>query len=151
MSGGATYTIEGVPLANWKLQFAMFPSTQGDYFHTMNIPLLEGRTFTVNDRSDAPLVVIINQSMAQHAWAGQQAIGKRMHVGNPHKGYPWATVVGIVADTKLGSRDEPSADQWYYPAQQPAIFDGSDVAAALSGPASGYVTLRSALPPEQMI
>jgi hypothetical protein len=95
MSGGATYTIEGVPLANWKLQFAMFASTQGDYFHTMNIPLLEGRTFTVNDRSDAPLVEIINQSMAQHAWAGQQAIGKRMHVGNPHKGYPWAKVVGL--------------------------------------------------------
>ncbi len=150
MSGGATYTIEGVPVASWKLQFAMFASTQGDYFRAMSIPLLDGRTFTINDRADAPLVVIINQSMAQHSWPGQQAIGKRMHVGNPHKGYPWATVVGIVADTKLGSRDEPSADQWYYPAQQPAIFDGSDAAAGLSGPASGYVTLRSALPPEQM-
>jgi predicted permease len=150
MSGGATYTIEGVPAASWKLQFAMFASTKGDYFHAMSIPLLEGRTFTVNDRSDAPLVVIVNQSMARHSWPGQQAIGKRMHVGNPQKGYPWATVVGIVADTKLGSPDEPSADQWYYPAEQPATFSGSDVAAELTGPVSGYITLRSALPPEQM-
>jgi predicted permease len=150
ISGGATYTIEGVPVASWKLQFAMFASTQGDYFRALSIPLLEGRTFTANDRSGTPLVVIVNQSMARHSWPGQQAIGKRMHVGNPHKGYPWATVVGIVADTKLGSPDEPSADQWYYPAEQPATFDGSDVAAALTGPVSGYITLRSALPPEQM-
>jgi putative ABC transport system permease protein len=150
MSGGAAYTIEGVPVASWKLQFAMFASTQGDYFRAMSIPLLEGRTFTVNDRSNAPLVVIVNQSMARHSWPGQQAIGKRMHVGNPRKEYPWATVVGIVADTKLGSRDEPSADQWYYPAQQPATFNGTDMAAELTGPAGGYITLRSALPPEQM-
>jgi predicted lysophospholipase L1 biosynthesis ABC-type transport system permease subunit len=88
--------------------------------------------------------------MARHSWPGQQAIGKRMHVGNPQKGYPWATVVGIVVDTKLGARDEPSADQWYYPAEQPATFSGSDVAAELTGPVSGYITLRSALPPEQM-
>jgi ABC-type antimicrobial peptide transport system permease subunit len=59
-------------------------------------------------------------------------------------------VVGIVADTKLGSRDEPSADQWYFPAQQPATLSGSDVAENLTGPAGGYITLRSALPPEQM-
>jgi predicted permease len=150
MSGGAAYTIEGVPVASWKLQFAMFASTQGDYFRAMSIPLLEGRTFTANDRSNAPLVVIVNQSMARHSWPGQQAIGKRMHVGNPRKEYPWATVVGIVADTKLGSRDEPSADQWYYPAQQPATFNGTDMAAELTGPAGGYITLRSALPPEQM-
>jgi predicted permease len=150
VSGGAAFTIEGVPVASWKLQFAMFASVQGDYFRTMGIPLLEGRTFTVNDLSTAPLVVIVNQSMARHSWPRQQAIGKRMHVGNPQKGYPWATVVGIVADTKLGARDEPSADQWYSPAKQPATLYGSDVSANLSGPASGYITLRSALPPEQM-
>jgi putative ABC transport system permease protein len=150
VSGGAAFTIEGVPVASWKLQFAMFASVQGDYFRTMGIPLLEGRTFTVNDLSNAPLVIVVNQSMARHSWPGQQAIGKRMHVGNPQKGYPWATVVGIVADTKLGARDEPSADQWYSPAQQPATLYGSDVSANLSGPASGYITLRSAQPPEQM-
>ena len=150
VTGGAAYTIEGVPVASWKLQFAMFASTQGDYFRAMGIPLLEGRTFSVNDRSNAPLVVIVNQSMARHSWPGQQAIGKRMHAGNPHKGYPWATVVGIVADTKLGARDEPSVDQWYIPAQQPAILFGSDAPENLSAPAGGYITLRSALPPEQM-
>jgi predicted permease len=149
--GGAAYTIEGVPAASWKLQFAMFSSTYGDYFRAMSIPLLDGRTFTMDDRSNAPLVVIVNQSMARHSWPGQRAIGKRMHVGNPQKDYPWATVIGIVADTKLGSRDEPSADQFYIPATQPATLYGTQFSGNLTRAADGYITLRSTLPPEQMI
>jgi putative ABC transport system permease protein len=148
---GATYTIEGDPVESWKLKFSMFAATYGDYFRAMGIRLLDGRYFTPDDRSDQPLVVIVNQSMAKHSWPGQRAIGKRMHVGNPHKGLPWATVVGVVADTKVGSRDEPSNDQWYFPAQQPAILYGSASAGKLTGPGGGYITLRSALSPEQMI
>ena len=149
-SGRATYTIEGGPISQWQQKFAAFAIIYADYFHAMGIPLLEGRTFTLDDRSDAPLVMIVNQSMARHSWPGQSAIGKRMHAGNPHKGLSWATVVGVVADTKLGSRDEPSGDQWYAPAQQPAILSSSANSNTLTMPAGGYITLRSALPPEYM-
>jgi putative ABC transport system permease protein len=148
---GAAYTIEGVPASRWKLKFAMFSSTYGDYFRALGIPLLEGRYFTMEDRADAPLVVIVNQSMARHSWPDQRAVGKRMHVGNPKKGLPWATVVGVVADTKLGSRDEPSTDQFYTPDQQPATLFGSASSEILTNAAGGYITLRSAFPPEQMI
>lgn len=143
--------IEGLPAENWKLQFAMFSVTYGDYFRAMSIPLIDGRYFTTDDRSNAPLVVIVNESMAKHSWPGQQAVGKRIHVGNPQKGYPWATVVGVVADTKLGSPDEPGGDQWYFPAEQPATLYGTDASVNLTSPDGGFVTLRSALPPEQMI
>ena len=88
--------------------------------------------------------------MAKHSWPGQRAIGQRMHVGNPKQPLPWATVVGVVADTKMGSRDQPSDDQWYMPAQQPATLNGTEPAGKLTDPASGYITLRSSLPPEQM-
>jgi predicted permease len=147
--GGVGYTIEGAPIDTWKLKFAMFAITYGDYFRAMSIPLLDGRYFTTDDRSDSSLVVIVGQSMAEHSWPGQRAVGKRMHVGNPHKGLPWATVVGVVADTKVGSPDEPSKDQLYLSAEQPAILFGSD---ASDHPilTSGFITLRSALPPEQM-
>jgi hypothetical protein len=117
----------------------------------MDIPLLEGRYFTADDRVDAPLVVIVNQSMAKHCWPGEHAVGKRLHVGNPHKGLPWATVVGVVADTTLGARDQPAADQWYIPVEQPAVLYGSGAKENLIQPAGGYVTLRSSLPAEQMV
>jgi predicted lysophospholipase L1 biosynthesis ABC-type transport system permease subunit len=88
--------------------------------------------------------------MAKHSWPGQRAIGKRMHVGNPQKGLPWATVVGVVADTKLGARDEPSIDQWFTPAEQPATLDGIEASGKLTVPAGGYIALRSAFPPQQI-
>jgi putative ABC transport system permease protein len=150
-TGQAAYTIEGVPVANWKLTFASFGTVSGDYFRAIGIPLMAGRYFTRDDRANTPLVVIVNASMAEHCWPGQSPIGRRMHVGNPRKGYPWATVIGVVADTKLGARDEPSGDQWYAPDEQPATLFGNNVTEALLQPASGYLVVRTALPPEQMI
>jgi putative ABC transport system permease protein len=114
----------------------------------MGLPLLAGRYFTPEDSSGAPLVVIVSQSMARHSWPGQSAIGKRIHVGNPRKGLPWATVVGVVADAKFGPRDEPGVDQWYAPAQQPALLSGSGASGALTNAAGGCIALRSSLPPE---
>src|SRR5271163_1418963 len=149
-AGMAAYTIEGQPVEGWKLKFAPFAVTYGDYFQALSIRLLDGRYFTLDDGPDQPLVVIVNQSMARHCWPGQRAIGKRMHVGNPHKGLPWAIVVGIVADTKLASPDQPSDDQWYTPAEQPATLYNLDAPGKLANPAGGYIVLRSALPPEQM-
>jgi len=150
-SGGASgYSIEGVPLNRWKLQFANFEIVDGDYFKAMSIPLREGRMFNANDRNDAPLVVIVNETMARHCWPGQDAVGKRMHAGNPKKGLPWATVVGVVADTKIGALDRPNVDQWYIPAQQPAIMAGAQSTGTLTDPESGFIVLRSALPPKQM-
>jgi predicted permease len=148
---GSAYTIEGEPIDKWKLKFSMFTITDGDYFRTMGIPLIEGRYFSEKDNANAPLVIIVNQSMARHCWPGQQAIGKRMHAGNPKKGLPWLTVVGIVGDTKLGPRDEPTQDQWYVSEEQPASLGISDPSGNLPSPVGGYIAVRSALPPEQMI
>jgi putative ABC transport system permease protein len=149
--GRGAYTIEGQPVEGWKLQWAVFATISGDYFKSLGIPLIAGRTFTPADRANAPLVVIVNRSMAQHYWPGQSAIGKRMHVGNPHKGLPWATIVGVVADTKVAAPDSPNEEQWYIPIEQPQILFGADPAANLVNPAGGFITLRSTLPPEQMV
>jgi putative ABC transport system permease protein len=146
----AAFTVEGVSAEQWKLKFAAFNNVYGDYFNAMGISLIEGRTFTVHDDSNAPLVVIVSQSMAKDCWPGQSPIGKRMHVGNPQKPLPWATVIGVVADTKM-PRDTPSIDQWYTPMNQPATLYGSGIPGNLSGPPSGYITMRSAVDPANMV
>jgi predicted permease len=140
--GGSGYTVEGESEATWKLQFAMFSVVYGEYFRGIGIPLREGRYFDAEDRANSLPVVIVNQSMARHRWPGQSAIGKRLHAGGPKNRLPWATVVGVVGNTKLGSRDEPDKDQWYVPAEQPATLDGTFD--------SGYIVLRSSIAPEQM-
>jgi putative ABC transport system permease protein len=89
--------------------------------------------------------------MAKHCWPGERALGKRMHAGNPQKPLPWATVVGVVADTKMGSPDEPSNDQWYTPVEQPTTLTNATASGKLTDAAGGFIALRSALPPEQMI
>jgi putative ABC transport system permease protein len=147
----SAYTIEGQPIEGWTLRFAAFGVVSGDYFRALGIPLLKGRVFTPNDRSGAPLVIVVSESMARDSWPGQDALGKRMHVGNPKKGLPWATVVGVVADTSLGARDEPAGDQWYAPVEQPEILSAPSASGELVVPEFGYIAIRSALPPEQMI
>ncbi len=148
--GRAAYTIEGQPTEGWKLQFATFGSVYGDYFKSLGIALQEGRTFNASDRADAPLVAIVNRSMADHYWSGESPIGKHLHVGNPKKGLPWATIVGVVANTKMGSPDTPDEDQWYVPMEQPAILYGADSSADLVNPAGGFITVRSALPADEI-
>ena len=117
----------------------------------MGVPLLDGRYFNTDDRSNSPLVVIVNESMAKHCWPGQRAVGKHMHVGGPPMKLPWVTVVGVVADTKMSSRDEPSSDQWYTPMEQADTLYFSDHTGKLTDPSGGYITVRSALPPELMV
>lgn len=148
--GGADYTIEDEPISLWKMKFAAFNLIDGDYLQALNIPLLDGRRFTPGDRADKEQVIIVNQSMAKQCWPGQRAVGKRMHIGNPNSKLPWVTVVGVVADTKGGARDEPSGDQWYTPMQQPASLYGTDFHEKLAFHESGFIVVRSVLPPEQL-
>jgi len=70
-----------------------------NYFRTMEIPLLRGRLFESQDGADAPTVVVINQTMANRYFPGEDPIGKRITLGNPQSG-PWMTIVGIVSDTR---------------------------------------------------
>jgi FtsX-like permease family len=104
----------------------------------------------VRDRADAPPVCIVDQSMANHEWPGQNPIGKRLHIGNPKRTLPWATVIGVAPDVHLDAPDQPAGEQWYFPLEQPAIIEGLGAKDMLTL-SSGFIALRSTLPPVQMI
>jgi predicted permease len=132
-----------------KLRVAPWFQTYGDYFRAMGIPLISGRYFTADDKDGAPLVAIIDKTMATRFWPNG-ALGKRLRIGTIESKTPWATIVGVVADTKLGSPDSPDSEQIYVPVQQfKAIMGGFATPDATMGN-GGYIVLRSALPPEQM-
>ena len=73
-----------------------------NYLRAMSIPLLKGRALTAQDNENAPLVVLVSETMARKLWPGDDPIGKRVrfHNSNPAEQRPWRTVVGVVRDVK---------------------------------------------------
>ncbi len=123
---------------------------EGDYFRAMGIPLLHGRFLSPEDKAGSQLVVIVNRKLAEQSWPGQNPIGKRLRFGTPSIPAPWATVVGEVADVKEGSPDLPIKQQYYTTIDQEHRILGPLAPPADLNGNSGYVALRTALPPEQM-
>jgi putative ABC transport system permease protein len=123
----------------------------GDFFKAMGIPLLRGRYFADGDNATGQLVVIVNHEFAEHYWPHRDPIGKHMRLGTLKANTPWMTVVGEVADAKLGSPDQDAREQFYQPVAQLEKDIGPQAAqpADVNGN-SGYVVVRSALPPDQM-
>jgi putative ABC transport system permease protein len=81
---------------------------RGDYFSTLKVPLLRGRTFNERDTKDSPRVIIIDQAMAEQYFPGENPIGKRlgMEVGNDDEGYVMWEIVGIVGRMRFHAVDE---------------------------------------------
>ena len=84
-----------------------------DYFHTLQIPLLNGRDFAEQDRADAPKVVIVNQTMANRFWPGASAVGHQVYVWDE-----WRAVVGVAHDIKYHRMNEDPRSFIYFPQLQ---------------------------------
>jgi predicted permease len=140
-----------VPPKGENMSLATVGTVLGDYFSAMKIPLIRGRFFTDADTADAQLAVIVNRKLAEHYWPHQDPIGKRIRIGTPEMQTPWLTIVGEIADVKLGSPDAETKEQYYLTVDQTekAIGALANPATDLSGN-GGYIVLRSALPSEQM-
>jgi putative ABC transport system permease protein len=67
----------------------------------MEIPLRRGRRLDDHDVAEAPLAVVISESLAKHRFGDQDPIGQRVKLG-PSDG-PWHTIVGVVGDVKQTS------------------------------------------------
>ena len=91
-----------------------------DYFRVMEIPLLAGRGFTVDDTAKAPRVAIVDQQMAETLWPAGDALGKRFRTGgiDARDDAPWVTVVGIVGAVKQDALETVSRMAVYHPQRQ---------------------------------
>jgi hypothetical protein len=98
----ATFTLEGyVPPQGSALNLVWASELMGDYFRAAGIPLIRGRAFSPDDDAHAPLVAIVNHTLAQHYWPGQDPVGKRLYRGPTEATtIPWVTVVGEIGDVK---------------------------------------------------
>jgi putative ABC transport system permease protein len=89
------------------------------YFAAAGIALREGRSFEPRDDARAPLVVVINETMARRYWPGQSAVGKRVSFVGPKE--PWREVVGVIGDVRHWGLDlEVNPELYMAHDQQPS-------------------------------
>jgi len=107
-------------------------------FQAMRIPIVAGRSFRDTDTAGSPPVVVINQTLAERYYPGQDPIGKRIRRGWFGDDEPWFTVVGVAADVKQDGLDKPSGTELCFLASQ---WDNVE---QLQPPRSFYVVVRTA-------
>ena len=90
---------------------AGFRAATPEYLATLGVPLKRGRLLTESDRAGAPLVVVINESMAHQYFPDRDPLGQRIQLGTtPEPDLPTMEIVGVVGDMRqsfeMGSKAE---------------------------------------------
>lgn len=114
-SQSGDFEYEGQPQkTSLQMPFADEYFVTPQYFETMQVPVLQGRSFNLHDQPESPRVVIINRTMAEALWPGQVAIGKWIKAidGNSRQ------VIGVVGDVHASGVSQPAGFQLYLSALQ---------------------------------
>ncbi|MFI5311789.1 MAG: ABC transporter permease [Gemmatimonadales bacterium] len=84
-----------------------------DYFTALRIPLLGGRSFTLEDDAHTPRVAVVNETLARRYWPGGDAVGHTFGLHGDR-----VTIVGVARDAKYGSLNETTPPFVYFPMAQ---------------------------------
>jgi putative ABC transport system permease protein len=118
MHAGSFYTsfsVEGRPMSPVDQPSARLRVVSPGYFRVMNIPLLSGRDYDERDEvgeiGSLPSV-IVNRTLADRFWPGQDAVGRRVQMG--WKTTP-STIIGVVGDVRYAGLSEAAGNEFYLP------------------------------------
>jgi predicted permease len=141
------FTIEGKQPPPGQDFHARYHLANEDYFRALGVPLLRGRFFTPHDNMEVGPVVIVNRTMADAYWTGEDAVGKRISFEDHPKESDWMTVVGVVGDIKDRPESPAAAPAMWWPVSQAPVYPDEVciVARAQSDPAAVSAGVRSAV------
>ncbi len=115
------------------------------YFETLGIPLLRGREFTTTDHAGGAQVGIVDQTLAERFWPGQDPLGKRVRLMRPSNKGDWLTIVGVVGHVRNYGLDADAGEQVYTPFAQTPFEFVSLVLRTESDPRTLVTSLREAV------
>lgn len=98
-----------------------FNLVEQEYFETLGIPILQGRAFTGADDTYSTPVIIVNQTMAETWWPGENPIGRTVILNSP--GEEAVEIVGLVPDGKYNNMEETPEPYFYMPIGQLPWWD----------------------------
>jgi putative ABC transport system permease protein len=93
-------------------------SVSSEYFQTMKIPLLSGRTYDTHDVEEGRKVAIVNQAFAKRFFPNSDALGKRVGFGCKETEGLCRTIVGVVGNIRQESITDQVVPEMYVPFAQ---------------------------------
>ncbi|MEM7585839.1 MAG: ABC transporter permease [Acidobacteriota bacterium] len=111
-----SFSIEDRPIDDGGLAPSIdFRIASPDYFRTLGIPLVRGRTFEASDDAQALPVAVVTRSLARNYWGDDDPISRRVSVDG---GNTWLTIVGVVGDVREYGPAVAATDELYVPLAQ---------------------------------
>jgi putative ABC transport system permease protein len=120
-----------------------YQSVMTNYFETMGIPIVQGRSFLPSDAVSGP-VVIVNEALVNTFWKDRNPIGQTLKPGFANFAQvPDFTVIGVAKDVKQGGVDKRTGTELYTLIDQTAL----SAAPINFAPNTINIVLRTTLPP----
>src|SRR5688572_18685847 len=123
------FAVEGRQQLPGDVPDALFRVGTGDYLQTLGVNLIEGRLIDDRDGANAPLAMVVNETLVQRFLSDGPALGRRIKFGGPND--PYYTVVGVVKNV---------LERGYEQEDKPGVY----VSSAQAGGAGGNIVVRVA-------
>ena len=106
-----------------------------NFFETMGIPVLQGRSL---QRDDGPDVMVVNDKLAYRFWGNESPVGRRFRLDSDE---PWRQVVGVVGDVRTMGLDDPTGHgmEFYVPFSRNETRSGYTLVVRSSHPTEAVV------------
>ena len=140
-ASAGTFTAEGMPPTTAETTPRAYTHRiSPEFFSTLRIPIIAGRTFTEAELTPASLAVVVSERVVKRFWPGQDPIGKRIRFGQlTSSAGSWLSIVGVVGEVKYrGLPDNPTSDPDIY---LPFVERNSQYA----------IAVRTAVPPSSLV
>jgi putative ABC transport system permease protein len=139
------------PQAPGEAVSAGYAQVSPGYFRTMDIPLLQGRDFTDQDRAGGPPVMVVDETFVKKFKLAANPLGRRINIGD---GTEDVEIIGVVKDIKHTGMVDPPRGEMYRPYRQITWGSMSVVARTRRQPEELARVIRAeldALDPDQPI
>jgi putative ABC transport system permease protein len=123
------FAVEGRQQLPRDVPDALFRVGTGNYLRTLGVTPIEGRLLDERDTVNAPLAIVVNQTLVQRFLSDGPMLGRRIKFGGPDD--PYYTVVGVVKNV---------LERGYEQEDKPGVY----VSSAQAGAAGGNLVVRVA-------
>jgi putative ABC transport system permease protein len=140
------YTVVGVPVPGPGDQpTALTTFVTPGYFDAIGMRLVQGRLLNDRDTATAPLVIMVNETMARQSWPGESPIGRRITSSLSFAGRGTREIVGVVGDVRQGGLQDRPQPAYYIPIRQVPFGSVTFVVRTTGDPALAVSGLQQAV------